>query len=1052
MSQISFDFQERAAKPSFGAALTEAQAKIRDFDGANLVVVAGAGTGKTEALTQRVLRLLVRGDGTKAGPVPLDGVLALTFTDKAAAEMRARVYGGLVRALRNCSDERERERLETLRADFGARNRILTFDALNRRLLSLFPEKSALSPTQTLLGDADRFRMRADLTRAFWDRCEAFDAAQKSDLWEFLARFPSRSAALEAIATLAQTERAPTLDRLRHLPIEDAYACEIECLVADFERRTQQAHEKNERIAWRNLERALRNWPDLPPLVAQKLRDPEALLQSGAKGVVTQSGGWSVSFSKLLPFELSSRFTREILPFVVAWRELAQGQPAQIERDERAKTVEYASRRAVAFLAGHALWWQAQRKRWCETHALADFSDIAEAALALVQNPDVAKTLQKTLRVILIDEFQDTNAAQWALIDAIRDKKRGNVLIVGDEKQAIYGFRGGDMTVFDRVRRLLLDGREAHELRESHRSTRALVEWTNAVFERVLPAPAEREIYEAPFQALVSMRAEEPAQPVSQGLWKLVAGTWLSPAETESLGKTEQPALATARFLRQLCDDAARLARAENSPSENAPVALAHPEFAHIARLIAAGAPAIGLLFSSHKVKAEFEAALRSLEVPFTSVKGIGFFQSDPVCWTLHLLGVLLDASDFASWVGLARSPLGGLSDVAVFEKKLGVSHSREADACAAQLLENRLESWREMARVLPFSDLLESVLNETELAFYEAGFGDFAQREANWRKLLDLIRTRESQGLGGLRDLLDFLRPLWKDSTREADAALPSDGSIALLTAHGAKGLGFPMVIVAQTDASTRTESPNFLRGEIGGEAFYAFRMSDFDLENEDEAKDKEQPPLLYQILREERKKRAVAEFKRLFYVACTRARDTTVFVWPVNKTGQPAKGCWADWMGLCAQNLHTLQPSALETPPLSDAAPQTQTIAVEPAPYQLRWREEIGLDEWLAAHGHAEKTEAPHEPAKQRAWLETWGREHGESLEIRENLPFCVAASALEIEGASWVFGAFDWLARCENGEVVLLCSSSPKRRELLEKAAREAGFSLRAVLEFE
>jgi ATP-dependent helicase/nuclease subunit A len=1027
LSQIAFNFeQEVAIEISLGADLTEAQAKIRDHEGGNQVVVAGAGTGKTEALTQRILRLLLQSDTVKDGAT-LDSILALTFTDKAAAEMRSRVYAGLVRALRNTTNAARKQSLEKIRSQFTDRNKILTFDSFNRRILTLFPDKSSLNPGQNLLNDADRFRLRADLTRAFWDRCEAFDDSQKENLWEFLARFPSRSAALEAIETLAQNETPKSLELLQQFPIEDAYECDIENLAQAWERNAESRHQKQIDLAWQRLNSALDDFPELPPRVMELLRDPDALFLTGVKAVVTKQGEFGKAFFELIPFDLRSKAQKELLPPLAAWKKLATGDAKILPRSEKARSIEYASRRAVAFLASHALWWQSERKKWCDLRNLADFSDIADAALALVQQPEVARALQKTLTHILIDEFQDTNGRQWELIDAIRDRKRGNVLIVGDEKQAIYGFRGGDMTVFDRVRRVLLEEKAPHELVESHRSTASLVNWTNEVFERLLPSQAERETYEAPFQKLESTK-ENSGQ--HSGLWKLSASAFLKPDEAETLGKNGSNALATARFLRELCDDAAEFGK-------GLPVRQAG--FQNIAELIQTRQPAIGMLFTSHIVKAEFESALRKLEVPFTSVKGIGFFQSEPVIWTLHLLGILLDPTDEMAFTGLARSPLGALSDVALLERKLGKPFSRSEDSHAFELITKRLEGWRLQAKVSPFSQVLENVLEQSEIAFYEAGFTDFAQREQNWRKLADLIRSREGLGLGGLRDLYDFLRPLYNESTREADAALPSDGSIQLMTVHAAKGLGFPMVIVAQLDKSIRADGSNLLRGESpNGEPLYAFKMADFDADDE-----KSEPPLLYTMLQEDRKMREVAESKRTFYVACTRARESMVFVWPITSSGQPAKETWADWIGPSSQKLNLLVPSRL--PQLESRGIEKHDIKPLPPREVNLWREEIGLEEIVGDKDEQIKA------GRMRSWLEKRVQNfRGDTTQIRENVPFCVSAEALQVENVGWVYGAFDWLARLGNGSYILLASGEKQRVEMLAQCAYLAGLEIQECWE--
>lgn len=1020
----------------YGPPLSLQQAKVRDHGAGNQVVVAGAGTGKTETLIQRILKLLVEGDGA-SGPVELEQILALTFTDKGAAEMRGRVYARLVEILRALPRGEARSRLENVRAGFGENNRILTFDAFSFRLLSQFPEHSSLVGELEILDSAARRRGRREVARQFWNRVESsFAPEQKRELWELLELFSSRRAALETMGKLAETENEDDLRQLSRLPDEREWKREWELLVARDGQRLWRAVEDE-------IEKVERNAP-LPPEMRRELLNPERVLAPARSGIVGKDD-WSAAFKKRWSPELIFGLDR-------VGRRLREWKiEASTERDA---ALDWQSRRAVAHLCAHAGWWQNAQREWCAQNGVASFSDIAAAALEMASQREVAAQLRASFSHILIDEFQDTNWRQWALIEELRDAMRGNVLIVGDEKQAIFRFRGGDITVFDGVRKMLL-GREhfADELTVSRRSTRQLVNWTNAVFQDVLPSVEARQAFEAPFQALQS-----ESEASENGLWKLSPQSWHLAAENALWGdklpplamQRERAGRALARFVRQLCDDA-QLWRENESP------ALRFPDLAPISRKIARGQSAIGVVFTSHAVKSIFETQLRAFDVPFVAVKGTGFWNSEPVTWTLHLLQILLDGSDKTAFVGLARSPFGGLSDVALLEWHLaleadaervegafcgaveGFRPSRPDDARAWEIFVARLENWRDLARVEATSEVLERVLERSEVAFYEAGLPDAAQREQNWRKILDIVREREDAGEGGLRALIDHLSALVREAEggeKEADAPLPSQGSIVLMTVWAAKGLGFPMTILAQLDDAPRVEGAHLLRGNLHGERQMAFRLGEDD-EDESGAS-----PWLWEKLRAGDFAEEEAQWRRLFYVACTRAASHLVLLCPEREVKNAA--AWTNLSDAHRDQMTDLRPVG-ELPREGKGAESAAPFPLPSAPPLPRaMPQEVALVEVCGAR--AEKF-----AARARDWMETRVAVlGGEAEQIREEVPFSAPARELGVAG-EWVVGAWEWLAPLLDESLVLAASGengkiAARRAHLMALAARNSGFEVR------
>jgi hypothetical protein len=574
------------------------------------------------------------------------------------------------------------------------------------------------------------------------------------------------------------------------------------------------------------------------------------------------------------------------------------------------------------------------------------------------------------------------------------------------------------------------------------------------VFRDVLPSLETRADYEAPFQALQSETENEV-----NGLWRLCPPDWHTESENEPLREKlpplgiqrERAGRSLARFLRQLCDDAALWAEGE-TPS------LRFPDLAEISRKIARGQNAIGVVFTSHAVKSTFETQLRAYNVPFIAVKGTGFWSSDPVTWTLHWLRLLLDGTDRTAFVGLARSPLGGLSDVALMEWHLalqededrpagascveitGFTPSRPDDARAWELFAARLREWRDLARVEAASEVLERVLEETELAFYEAGLPDAAQREENWRKILDMLREREAAEEGGLRALIDHLSALVREAEngdKEADAPLPSEGSIQLMTVWASKGLGFPMTVLAQLDDAPRAEGAHLMRGTLDGQRQMAFRLSD------DEEDDKAPKPWLWEKLKAQEFAEEEAQWRRLFYVACTRAESQLVLLCPEREVKNGA--AWTNLSVDGQRQMAALQPVG-EIPleqmgTMNASAPQPGPLA--PALPRAKLKE-IALSE--VAGPKAERF-----TAKAREWVE--GRLHllgGLAEEIREEVPFSAPASELDSSQSEWIIGAWEWLAPLPDGSILLVATGETSevalgRVKLMALAALSAGVNV-------
>jgi len=882
--------------------LSDEQLRILHGSG-NQVVVAGAGTGKTETLTQRVLHLLMReGDDSSQ----LHELIALTFTDKAAGEMRQRIYQSILKRLVVESDDLQRNRLNALRTGFAEHNRIGTFDSFIHRLLSLYPEQNLVPPGFTPMSSYDERDLFTQLARAFWHYAEGLEGVERTELFDLLELFERRQT-LMLVAELAR-EETHRLEELAENIDEAQYRVELERLCSIAVERVYRREGRRLNDLWARYIAALPL--DLPPVLQNALHDPGRLRFRGSD-VLTQKHTFAKKFVKPDIQEVCEALEAGALRQLEPWRNLDQhlsdvGEKLKVTDETFA--IDLEARQILRRLARLALWWAQQRRALCWRNGWADFTDLQRAALQLLSNSDeVSSKLRANARHILIDEFQDTNIAQWQLIDRFRNQD--NVLIVGDGKQAIYQFRGGDITVFEEVQRVLIGEETPDQLTFSRRSAPVIVDFCNLLFEALLPPELNKEVYEAAFQALQSGREGGG----ESGVYVVRAERQTSGAPQMSLD-FETPAPVDLDEQAILAQTVALLL-AEIQADADEGTSQRRPEFATISEKIGRNEPGvIGLLFRTHERKAVFESALRDHDVRFVSIKGIGFFQSQQVADVINLARFGLDAEDSPAVAGILRSPLIGLSDRALLE--LRVHHPEkslwlaavdtvrgesevslsQADWRALRLGIPRLQRWREQFSVQPFSWVLELVWRESELAFSDALYSDSPQRIENWRKIIEVLRDREERGNGSVREVVEFLTAQASDEESESEAALPGNsGSIQLMTIFAAKGLGFDMTIVAQTDGVPRGDSGALKKGAFPtrDDVHYSIKPPDNG--------GKKSEPLLWTILREEDRARQEAEFRRLLYVACTRAKDHLLLVLPA----APRTGSWAEMLEPFTANL---------------------------------------------------------------------------------------------------------------------------------------------------
>ena len=875
----------------------------------NATVMASAGTGKTWLLVTRLVRLLLEG----ARP---EGVLAITFTRKAAAEMQARLAQRLYemaaadeeqlsdlleqQGVTPTGENRKQARTlyeQLLRAPRTVRT--TTFHAFCQEILRRFPLEAEVSPGFELLESS------AVLQREAWDalfseathtpdspvagaletlfsHCGSLFSTQtalmsflehRSDWWAFT---DSRDDPVEYARTTLQSQLgvSPEEDPVGHF-FSDARRKELwefVDLLGRHETKTNlgQAESLNQILQAEDIER---HFTELRRIFLTQANEPRK-----RKPTATQA--------KAMGEERQERFLQLHETLCTAILETLQ-------RLTALHTLHLSS---AWFVAGHRLIAHYQRLK--EEQRLLDFTDLEWKSYKLLSTTGNAHWIQYKLdqRIdhLLIDEFQDTNPTQWRLILPLLEEMAAgeperprSVFLVGDGKQSIYRFRRADPQLFDTAHRWLSDhlGAQSYPMDRSWRSAPAIMEFVNGLFgdgelNRRLPHFHPHDTHHQQLWGrveLLPLVGPDPSSPeiVRETLRNPLLEPRTIQADQRHYREGQQIASTICSLLEQpvLIDDGGR-----SRPVNYGDILILIARRTHLppieTALREAGIPYLGAnrgtLLESQEIS-DMEALLETLTTPYNNLS----------------LAVVLRSPLFAcpdeDLITLASEERGNW-----WERLMALSAPPGSPLARAR---HWLAAWHALADHLPVHDLLQRIYSEGNVpARYEAAFPTHLRSRvrANLQRFLQLALEVDSGRYPSLMHFLarlQDLRELRQDAPDEAPAS-SGEPQLRLMTIHAAKGLEAPVVFLVDSASSSRqTNSWNALvEWPADGD-----RPSHFLLAG----KKQESDPLTLSLL----EKQAAAQQREdanLLYVAVTRARQLLYI-----SASAPTRGEEHGWYG---------------------------------------------------------------------------------------------------------------------------------------------------------
>jgi ATP-dependent helicase/nuclease subunit A len=954
---------------------TDRERAVATFD-RNIIVTAGAGTGKTTLLVDRLTHLLAR----NPDPLKITEIVALTFTNKAASEMkqrlRERLQGYVQAAARRDGDaadagaaglqnflsryqlsaeelsERLQEALRNIeRAEIG------TIHSFAASLLRLYPLEAGVDP-QFREDEGAQFEALFEREWSLWlDQELALGAARASD-W----RAVLRKLDLPRIKELARALAAESVE----LPganarpagassVLTAWIAQLAARAAALVERHPEDRQ-NERLA----------------------RAARAVIDAFARhGQLAEE---SCAAERILLAEAA------VNPGLKGWGEADTAEARALARIARGLAQVDAS---LTELLRRLLTPFAERfRRFFVQQGFCSFDGLLVGARNLVRDhPAVREELKRKYRSILVDEFQDTDPLQYEILlylaevpgAAANDWRAvkltpGKIFVVGDPKQSIYAFRRADIEAYLEVVDKVIRAQHGLDCRltTNFRSHGRILWLVNAVFEKLMEArpglqPPYIAIHPAPARRRDGTPADRGSVLPRVMLRKITSGA--GEVDAESARRLEGESLA--RWLKEEVFAHALIRR-------GAETALAEPRD-------------VAILFRKLSDIHEYLEPFRRRGVRYVVEGERHFYAAKEIIDAINLLRAIDNPEDRLALVGVLRAPLGGVPDKVIYElHRRGLLDYRKAQALETHSLDypvaelyGILARLHDETRVLPVGEALARVFAALPVRLLAAASFQGEQAVANLQKLKRQAEGLGSEGTSTLRETIRQLQRRVLDVREEGESVLAEESvdAVRIMSIHKAKGLEFPVVILAGChagiDARQGRDAEWLVDWSSGLTGCHV--GSYWDL------------PGLY--IAEKARLRTEEEHKRVLYVAMTRPREHLVI--SCAPTTRRAAGSFTAMLG---------QALGVDI----DSLTESRLLGVGEAAIDIQV-----VSENLAAPGRPEGAPPTHTPRDWQTYVDLWSA-RGTAYEVAARSPTFLTPTYLKAREAELAEGAPPGMSR--------------------------------------
>ncbi|MFC5532117.1 UvrD-helicase domain-containing protein [Cohnella yongneupensis] len=935
----------------------------------NLLVAAAAGSGKTAVLVERIISRIA--DETK--PLDVDAMLVATFTKAAAAEMKERIRHALDNALEKTPDSKHLQRQLALLP----RASVTTLHSFCQRIVERYAPLIELDPGFRLANETDTELLRMDtLDELFEERYategESGSLAQLAEVFGGERNDEPLHRLVLELHKFAGSHPWPT-HWLRQMAGQFRGA-DVDSLVQSLWVRSLMSDTMLQLQGTIYMLRSalrLAHDPGGPAPYIDTLFADIDCLENVAEAFRTggfaewQASVAGIAFGRLKACK-GDEYDPVLIDRVKGLRDSAKKAAAKLSEEWLVRSpAQYAEELCaiaphIEQLAELAIVFDERFEQAKRAKGILDFGDLEHYALRILRDPSstpelsvpsqAAINFRERFAEIYLDEYQDTNEVQEAIVSLIARRKPGNVFMVGDVKQSIYRFRLAEPGLFlnkYKTYDVLTSGGDGYglaapetsaegkaadgmriDLARNFRSRREIIHAVNHVFGLIMREPVGEmnyddraeliygEGYPIPSDAAdaatspyavemividAAKPSEDDAQAGSEGQTADAAdsggeasGSADGEGETEDAETAQLEARCIATEIRKLMgmesEDALPFAVYDGKNKLHRP--LQFRDIVILLRAVSSQAPAL-------------LDELRAAGIPAYADLATGYFAATEVDVMLSLLSIIDNPHQDIPLAGVLRSPIGGFTaeELALIRlSKRGASYWDAVNAAASAELAlsgkladfvRKLGGWRDYARREPLGDLLWLLYRETGYYDYVGGLPGGGQRQANLRALVN--RATQYEQSSRFRGLFRFLRFLGRMRDTGADlgaarALGESENVVRIVSIHRSKGLEYPVVFAAGLGRSFNRRDLNgsFLKHKKLG---FGPRMVETDTRIT-------YPTLPQLAIKRKMAAEMLAEEMRVLYVALTRPKEKLYLI----GTSKDAAKSWEQWSEMAA------------------------------------------------------------------------------------------------------------------------------------------------------
>ena len=826
----------------------KAREKIVKELNCNILVEASAGSGKTSSLIQRMAALI------KSGKFKVDEISAITFTRKAAIELKERFQQKIEDSFRETEDEKEkdylREALSNLEQCY-----LGTIHSFCARLLRERPMEAGLDPEFAELDDLDDILLKEEAWERYLLNLKIEESPSLTHLEELGIKPSELADCYKMVCTYPEVK--PSFAISPKANIKEA----VKEMISFSDEASQYIPDEEPKMGYDQLQEAVLSVKRVKGFYDYMKEDYNQikLLENFGGDFSNQSGKITLNrwtskekakeYRDSLVLELQEKV---INPALQQWR-------------------EYCYAGTIKFVLPAVEYYHQLRQKV----SMLNFQDLLLKTSRLLRDyPEVRQYFQQRNKCLLVDEFQDTDPIQAEIIfyltglDIYEKKwhklipRPGSLFVVGDPQQSIYRFRRADIAIYNLVRELIeKSGGEVLKLQANFRSLQSIGSYLNPIFEELFSRSQGK--FQAVYSPMQTIWKDNPQY--LSGVRQLIISKGSSKSDT-----IRQDAQSIARIIRDMVDKGFKLVRTEEEIKAGTSTSVTYKDFMILLRY-----------------KGGMDIYARTLAehgIPFTVSGNTTLNESHQIKELLKLFRLMRDIENQVLIIAVLRGIFFGFSDDDLYQfKEAGGNfdfYEKIPEKLSHKLKENfnrsfcRLRQFHLWTQKLPPVTAMEKIIVDSGLLSHSCLEGYNLNKCGELYFILERLRKAEAGEVIGFASMVDQLEKMLEAGIEEELDILAEENTVRIMNLHKAKGLESPVVFLAISYHSTIHE-PTYYIERTGQEPYGYFLVSHSNAYHK--GKRLAQPKNWEDYCRLEASYNE-AEGLRLLYVAATRAKNLLI------------------------------------------------------------------------------------------------------------------------------------------------------------------------------